>query len=146
MPKAILFFLIPVFITMLSVFAITSSKEAETVKLPAAYGPGTGYQEVPEQWTVTASSHYKWSHGTSPGWLWAVGILCFAAAGAYIYYIDKEVKGSTWVVIAFFWLAGLAAIFGEHVGKYYKSGTFSKTVSKEVYEANKGNLDAIFIP
>lgn len=145
MKKAILFFVIPVIITMLGVWAINSGKEPETVKQPAAYGPGTGYQQEAEQWTVTASSHYKWNHGTSPGWLWAIGILCFAAAGAYIYYIDKEVKGSTWVVIAFFWFAGLASIFGTHVGKYYKSGIYSKTISKEVYEANKGNLDAIFL-
>lgn len=145
MRKAIVFFLIPVFITILGVIAANSFKKPEAVRLPAAYGPGTGYELVPEQWTITASSHYKWNHGTSPGWLWIVGIVLFAAGGFYVYFIDREVKVGTWTILAVLWLGGMACIFGKHVVKYHKS-PYVQTISKEKYEVYKDNLDTIFQP
>ena len=143
MGKAIVIFLIPVIISILGVIAVNSYKGHEIDHKPAAYGPGTGYELVPEEYTVTASSHYKWHHGTSPGWLWIVGIILFAAGGAYLYNTDKEVKTISWKVLAVIWLAGLFSLFGKHVIKYNKK-EYVKTIDKETYEANKGNLDAIF--
>ena len=70
MLRAIVFFLIPVVIAFLGVVAVNKFKEGEVVRLPAAYGAGTGYAQEAEQWVVSASSKYKWDHGTSPkGWL-----------------------------------------------------------------------------
>jgi hypothetical protein len=145
MGKALLIFLIPAVIATAGILIINSSKKPEVVHLAAAYGPGTGYALQPEQYTVTASSHYKWHHGTSAGWKFIVGFLLFAAGGFYVYWVDAEVKtGSRWV-LAIVWLLGLGCIFGKHVTRYYESKTFERTISAEQYEQNKGDLDAIFL-
>jgi hypothetical protein len=144
MGKAILFFLIPVVIATMGIIGITASKKAEVVHIPAAYGPGTGYALQPEQYTVTASSHYKWHHGTKSIGLIIIGFVLFAAGGFYVDYLDNEVKKGTWIVLAVLWLAGFICIFGKHLGRYYESKTFERTISAEVYEQSKGDLDAIF--
>jgi len=145
MGKAILFFLIPAVIAALGIIGINSSKKAEVVHIPAAYGPGTGYALQPEQYTVTASTHYKWHHGTSAGWMFLVGGILFAVGAFYVYWIEKEIKTGNWKVIAIIWVAGLFCIFGKHVVRYYESKTYERTISAEQYEQNKGDLDAIFL-
>lgn len=144
MGKAILIFLIPVVFATAGVLIINASKKPEVVHIPAAYGPGTGYAQVPEQYTVTASPHYKWHHGTSAGWRFIVGIIAFAAGGFYIYWVDREVKTFSRWVLAFAWLLGLGLIFGKHVFRYYETNTFQRTISAEQYEKNKEDLDTIF--
>lgn len=146
MGKAILFFLIPVVIATMGIIGISASKKAEVVHIPAAYGQGTGYAPQPEQYTITASSHYKWHHGTSNGGLIVLGFILFALGGAYVHYLNREFKVGHWVVLAIFWLGGLICIFGKHVGRYYESKTFERTISAEEYGQNKGDLDAIFQP
>lgn len=146
MGKAILIFLIPVVFATLGVIIINSSKTPEVEHKPAAYGPGTGYQQVPEEYKVTASTHYKWHHGTSPGWLWLAGVFLFVGGGAYVYWVDKEVKAGTRWVLAIVWILGFAFIFGKHVFRYYELNTYQKTIGVEEYEQHKSNLDAIFQP
>jgi uncharacterized membrane protein YfcA len=145
MGKAILIFLLPALIATLGIIIINNSKTPEVEHKSAAYGPGTGYSQVPEEYIVTASTHYKWHHGTCVVWLAVVGFIVFAAGGGYVYWVDKEVKNGTLLVIAIFWILGFACIFAKHIGRYYERGTFERTISAEQYEANKDNLDAIFL-
>lgn len=144
MGKAILIFLIPAVFAAVGILIINVSKKPEVVHVPAAYGSGTGYERIPEQYTVTASTHYKWHHGTSAGWKFIVGYILFAAGGFYVYWVDREVKTFSRWVLAFCWLLGLGCIFGKHVFRYYESNTYVRTISAEQYEQNKGDLDAIF--
>lgn len=146
MRKAILIFLIPAFFALGSILIISSSHSNEVDHHPAAYGPGTGYQQEPEEYTVTASSSYKWHHGTSSGWMIAVGFVLFAIAGFYAYVCDRQVWQVNKWVLAIFVLGGLLLILGKHLGRFYELDTFQKTISAEQYEANKTNLDAIFLP
>jgi peptidoglycan/LPS O-acetylase OafA/YrhL len=145
MNKAILMFLIPALFAIAGMFIISSSKTAEVEHKAAAYGPGTGYQQVPEEYTVTASTSYKWHHGTRVVWMIVVGFVLFAAAGFYVYVCDQQVWQVNKFVLIILVGGGLLMIFGKHLGKYYEIKNFQRTISAEQYEANKDNLDAIFL-
>jgi hypothetical protein len=142
MGKAILFFLIPLFISIVAIIWIKSDHKPEVVHLAAAYGPGTSYQLEPAEYTVTASPHFRWTNGTGATWKIIVGILVFAAGAGFILTDPKIAKG--FIVLGISWLLAFGLIFGKHVKKYYGPGGFEKTISSEQYEQNKDNLDAIF--
>lgn len=145
MGKAIIMFLIPVVFAVLGIFIISTSKTPEVSHKPAAYGPGTGYSQVPEEYTVTASTSYKWHHGTKSTALIIAGFVFFLASGVYVYWVDKEVQTFNRWALAICWVLGMACIFGKHVTRYYERGKFERTISAEQYEQNKGDLDAIFL-
>jgi|SRR5581483_379524 len=145
MQRAIIFFLIPAIITLLGIIIINASNKPEVVHLAAAYGKGTGYRQVPEQYTVTASSHYKWHHGGHSTALIIVGYFLFLIAAGYAYDVDAKAKKTNLAIIGVLWFIGILGIFGKYAAKYYEGGTFSKTISGDQYEQNKSNLDAIFL-
>lgn len=144
MKKAILFFLIPAVFAIIGIIVINQSKYGEVEFKPEAFGPGTGYQLRPAEYTVTASPAYKWRNGTSSKTKIVVGFILFAAGGFYVYWQDKEVKRGTWVILAICWLVGLGFIFGTHVFKYYELRTYQRTLSVQQYEQIKDNPDKIF--
>jgi hypothetical protein len=146
MRKAILVFLIPALFAIGGILIISSSHSNEVDHRPAAYGPGTGYQQEPEEYVVTASSSYKWHHGTSSVWMIAVGFLAIAFAGFYVYVCDRQVWEVNLWVLAILVIGGLVLILGKHLGKFYELNTFQKTITAEQYKANESNLDAIFLP
>ncbi len=144
MKRALLIFLFPTVISILAIIGINLSNKPEVVHVPQAYGPGTGYQLQPEQFTVTASPSYKWHHGTSNGFKIFVGFLLFVVSGAYVYWVDREFKKGSMVILAIAWLGGAFLIFGSHAFRYYEIQTFRKTISVEKYELHKSDLDKIF--
>jgi hypothetical protein len=146
MRKAILIFLIPALFALGGILIISSSHDNEVDHRAAAYGPGTGYQLEPEEYVVTASSSYKWHHGTANGWMITLGFIAFAAAGFYAYVCERQVWDVNKWVLAVLVLCGLLLILGKHLGRLYELNTFQKTITAEQYEANKSNLDAIFLP
>lgn len=145
MRKAILFFLVPALFALAGILIISLSKSNEVDHRAAAYGPGTGYQQEAEEYVITASSSYKWHHGTSSVWMITVGFVLFAVTGFYVYICGRQVwQVNNWV-LGILVLGGLLMILGKHLGRFYELNTFQRTISAEQYEANKGSLDAIFL-
>lgn len=144
MLKAIFIFLIPAVFAFLGIFIINQSKTAEVVHISAAYGKGTGYEQVPEQYTVTASPNYKWRHGSGRTWKVIVGLILFAAGAVFVYKVDPDVKKG-FIVLGILWITGFGLIFGKYVLNYNgPNSVFEKTISADQFEQNKGDLDKIF--
>lgn len=129
----------------IGVVIISNDNKPDTVLYGGSHQPG--YEAQPDQYTVTASSSYIWSNGGHSTTLVVIGFALVAATiGLSSLLKDKDgaaLKQNVVViigcVIAFF------LIFGKYVNADKKAdGKFSKTVSKEVYEANKNDLNALF--
>jgi hypothetical protein len=106
-----------------------------------------GYEDQPDQYTVTASPKFIWHNGGHSPILLVLGcvlIACCTIGSSFLK--DAEgaaLKQNVAVIIAM--VISFFLIFGKYVTVDKKGdGRFSKTVSKEVYEANKNDLNALF--
>lgn len=130
---ALLLFLIPAIFSLGGILIVMSDKKADVTHISA----GNGF---PEEYTVVASGHYRWTHESHSV---PVGYILFAISGiAALLTFKKE-----WIniiIVAVCWLGGAAFIFYNHSIKGAAAGGFTQTYKAEQYEPYKDNPDKMF--
>lgn len=104
-----------------------------------------GYEPAPAYYQVEASSRKEWGDYWSTLWGWSLagGLILVISTFVYISWLETNVKGGTWAVLAVIWLATLLLIILPFYG-LVKDGAYEAKLTPVQYQEVQNNLDTLF--
>lgn len=129
--------LIPIIACTIAIFIINGSKTPGIVQNAEVVRPG--YETMPANVELSASSSYEWNHGGKKKGLILVGYLIFVAGSLYSYEKDVHAEKASPFAVFISWVIGAVLIFG-----FFAATDHHDTLTPEQYQSVKDNPDHWF--
>jgi hypothetical protein len=144
---ALLVAALPMVVFAIVIISITSNNRCTVVKIPSAYGKGTGYAATDPELQIEASPHIRWvdmQRHSVP--LIVVGFVLFILSGALPYLLEDKFN-SVWqgiLIVMLCWVLGAISILGKF--SFQNDSAYNERVTeKDFHNKFHDDCKAVFV-